>query len=94
LVRIEFLKKRGQPLLDYELSMTGKNISFNASQYDSVHGELTDLLLPYKIEDAFHCTRLTDEEIYFIEIHRTQLLNLETLNSRINKLVQTEQISH
>lgn len=44
-------------------------LSFNASQYDSDHAKLTDLLLPYKIEDAFHFTRLTDEEIHSIEEH-------------------------
>ncbi|KIO74690.1 hypothetical protein TH53_25005 [Pedobacter lusitanus] len=90
---IAFLEKRGQPLLDYELMMTGKDISFNGLLYDSVHRELTDLLLPYKIENAFHCTRLTDDEINFIQKQGMQLPNLDTLNSRIDKLVQTGLLS-
>lgn len=90
---IAFLEKRGQPLLDYELMMTGKDIPFNGPLYDSIHRELTNVLLPYKIDNAFHCTRLTNEEIDFIHTQGMQLPNTDTLNSRIDKLVKTGLIS-
>lgn len=88
-----FLKSKGQPLLDYELSMTGKDIDFNPYLYDSLHRELTELLAAYQLENAFHCTKLTDDEINYIQQDGMQLPNQDILNTRIDKLEQIGVIS-
>jgi len=84
-----FLQTKGQPLLDRELMMIDQPNSYNAYQYDSAHNAFTAILINHVLENAFHCTRLTDEEIDQIKAQGMQLPNLQKLTDRVHRLKET-----
>jgi hypothetical protein len=82
----DFLKIHGQPLLDYELMMIDQHNSYNPYVYDFTHNEFTKILVNHNIENAFHCTRLTEDEINKIKQTGMQLPDLQVLTGRIKVL--------
>jgi hypothetical protein len=83
----DFLETQAQPLLNRELMMIDQPNSYNPYAFDFAHNEFTKILVNYHLDHAFHCTRLTEEEIAEIKQYGMQLPNLEILTQRIKHLV-------
>jgi hypothetical protein len=60
--------------------------NFSTNQYDQAHQELYEALLPFHL-NGYHCTRLTESEVFGITNDGMKLQNLDSLSSRIDALV-------
>jgi hypothetical protein len=66
--------------------------SFPEKQYDEAHVELREALLPFQLK-GYHCTKLTESEIFAIINNGMSLQNLDSLSRRIDDLVSHDIIN-
>ena len=85
----QFLDERFHSFIGWECE--GDYLS-SPPEYDKLVSEFGKILKQYSLR-GFHCTRLTEEEIFFIRKHGLTLQNLNTLCKRIDKLVVSNQMS-
>lgn len=81
--------ERHEPL--FQAWFTGHSVQ-SVAAFDAANADVRGALDTCEVI-GWHCTRLTDAEIALIEAGGMQLPNVQMLNERINKLVETGQIA-
>lgn len=85
----QFLDEHFQSFIGWECK---GDYSSPVAVYDNLIMSFRDILKKYSLR-GFHCSRLTEEEIFDVRNHGLTLQNTDTLNERINKLLASNLIS-